>query len=212
MRRACLPFVFCALAALPQLKAGTVTVDFEGYFDQTPVTVQYPGLIFANSSILLAGATLNELEAPPHGGNGVGVDCASFDSDANCLSGGPIVINFLTPVSAFSGYFTYFAPLTVTGYDQSNNALPGVNSAFSSNFASSGNPTNELLTVTYAPGLSRITISGSPEGFSFVMDDLSLTTIEGETTAPEPSTTVAMAAGLALLVGFPAIRRRRLAR
>jgi hypothetical protein len=213
MRWACLPVLICAAAVLPQLKAGVVSIDFEGYFDQTPITVQYPGLIFSNATIILsgtAGGVLNELETPPHGGVGVAEDCVSFDA-GSCVAGGPIVIDFLSPVSSFSGYFTYVVPLTLTGYDLSNNALPAVNSLFSGNLVSSGNPPNEFLSVTYGPGMSRIVITGSAEGGSFVMDGLSLTTIDS-TATPEPSMSVVMAAGLALLVGIPAIRLRNLAR
>src|ERR1022692_3582415 len=95
-----------APAALSPLSAGTVTLDFEGFPDSTPLTTQYPGLTFQNATILTAGIGLNELEFPPHSGTNVVFD-----------DGGPISILFDGPVLSFSGYFTYAEPLVLAAFD-----------------------------------------------------------------------------------------------
>jgi len=209
-------FSLCFLCAFPRAQAATVTnVDFEGYFDQTSLTNQYPGLLFSNASIILAGipagGTLNEAVAPPGGGVGVGEDCASFVGP-DCGAGGPITIDFLTPVSDFSGFFTYFAPLTITGFDLLNHALTPVTSLFSANFVGSGNAPNELLSISHPAGLSRVVISGDPAGGSFVMDDLTITTASTTSATPEPSVDILTGSGLSLILGVLTIVRRKFRR
>ena len=154
-----------------------ITLDFEGFSDSTPLTTQYAGLTFSNATVITAGITLNELEFPPYSGSNVAFD-----------DGGPIVINFASPTLSFAGYFTYADPLTLAGFDVSSTQVGTAVSAFSSNLALSGDlgsSPNEFLSVSFASGISSVTITGDSAGGSFVLDDATYTTPEA--TVPEPS-------------------------
>src|SRR5262245_58531052 len=94
----------------PALWADSVTINFEGLPDLTRVTNQYAGVVFSNAAIATAGVSLNEFDFPPHSGSNVVFD-----------NGGPIAIIFTSAATAFSGFFTYAAPLTLTAYDALNN-------------------------------------------------------------------------------------------
>src|SRR5947207_2203983 len=83
-------------------QASAATIDFEGFPDSTILTTQYPGLTFSNAMILTAGISLNEFELPPHSGVNVVSDNA-----------GPMTLDFASPITSFSGYFTYLVPLTL---------------------------------------------------------------------------------------------------
>jgi hypothetical protein len=143
------------------------TIDFEGLSDLTPVTTQDPGVTFSNTTVLTAGKSLNEFEFPPISGSN-----AIFDD------GGAMSITFASGAAAFSGSFTYSVQLTLTAYDRLNNPIAIVHSAFSNNEALSGvagSHPNELISVAFASGISRITVVGDPRGSSFVLDDVSVT-------------------------------------
>jgi hypothetical protein len=61
----------------------------------------------------------------------------------------------------------------------------------------SGSSPNEFLQVSFASGISSVSITGDPLGGSFVMDDVTYTTTEAP--VPEPSSIIlflTMAAGL----------------
>ncbi len=181
-----------AAAAFLPLHAGTVTLDFEGFSDSTPLTTQYPGLTFQSATILTAGISLNELEFPPHSGTNVVFD-----------DGGPIAISFTSPILSFSGFFTYAEPLVLAAFDATSFQVGSAVSLFSSNLAISGDTgssPNEVLSVSFAGGISSITITGDPAGGSFVMDDVSYTTA-----VPEPGSIFLLLSGLA---GMLAFRRR----
>jgi hypothetical protein len=173
------------------------TITFDALADGDLVTNQYPGLAFSNTVVLTAGISLNEFELPPHSGSNVASDF-----------GGPITIDFSSPVANFSAYFTYLVPLTVTGLNSSSVAIASAISAFGSNLALSGDPgsiPNELLMVAAPSGIFRVTILGDPGGGSFVMDDAAFTPLGG-TTVPEPATgtltlCVALAFGMARWAG-----------
>ncbi len=152
---------------------GDTIINFEGLPDSTILANQYPGLAFSNAIILTAGISLNEFEFPPHSGVNVASD-----------NGGPITIDFSTPVASFGGYFTYLEPLTLDGFDASDTEVTSATSAFSSNDASFGDPgsiPNEFLTVHFPGGLYSVTITGDPAGGSFVIDDATFTSA-----VPEP--------------------------
>jgi hypothetical protein len=169
-------------------RAGTVTLDFESFADGTSLTNQYVGFLFTNASVFTAGLSLNDLEFPPHSGTNVAVD-----------AGGPITIGFTSPVLSFSGFFTYSSALTIDAFDSLNQAVGTTNSAFTSNFVSSGRPANELLQVSFAGGISRVSITGGVSGSSFTLDDATVNTpVSG---VPEPSSGFMVLACL-LLVGF----------
>jgi hypothetical protein len=171
-------------------------LDFEGFLDNTALTNQYPGINFTNTAIWTAGLTLNELEFPPHSGGNVAVD-----------TGGPVTITFAVPILSFSGYFTYSLALTIEAFDSLNQNVGTTNSAFSSNFVSSGNAPNELLQVSFAGGISSLTITGGAGGSSFVFDDASLDTPDN--VIPEPSSGFLTVSGLLLAL---AVGSRRMGR
>jgi len=181
-----------AVAAFPPLYGGTVVLDFEGFLDGTSLTTQYAGLTFTNATIITAGISLNEFEFPPYSGTNVVFD-----------DGGPISIAFDTPVLRFGGYFTYTEQLTLAGFDATSTQVATAVSAFSSNdalFGDTGSSPNEFVSVSFAGGISSVTITGDPLGGSFVMDDA--TYITPEATVPEPSSTVLILAGVGLLAAF----------
>jgi hypothetical protein len=138
----------------PQARASTTFVDFDGLPDSTILTNQYDGLNFTNAIILTAGISLNEFEFPPHSGVNVASD-----------NGGPISISFDGPILSFNGYFTYEEPLTLDAYDSSSDLVDSAASDFSSNDALFGDPgssPNEFLQVSFANGISSVTITGDP--------------------------------------------------
>src|ERR1035441_4544505 len=167
--------VVLAVILLPvPLKAATITIDFEGFPDSTSLTTQYLGLTFQNATILTSGISLNEFEFPPHSGSNVVFD-----------DGGPISISFSSPILSFSGFFTYAEPLVLAAFDAGSSQVGSAVSAFSSNLALSGDTgssPNEFLQVSFAGGISSVTISGDPAGGSFTMDDATY-----NSTVPEPS-------------------------
>jgi hypothetical protein len=186
--RGALPFAAGLLLFL-QLSAQASIIDFETFPDSTPIidstsiTTQFPGLTFTDTTVISAGIGLNELEFPPHSGIN-----AAFDD------GGPISIAFASPISSFSGYFTYDEPLTLAAFDASDDPVATATSLFSSNDALYGDPgssPNEFLVVTFIAGISSVTITGDPAGSSFVMDDISFTSA-----VPEPNSILLTLTGL----------------
>jgi hypothetical protein len=189
-----LPLVFSViLFAQIALHAGTITsIDFDGLNDSDLVTLQFPGLTFANAIVLSSGISLNEFEFPPHSGANVASD-----------NGGSITIVFASPVTGFGGYFTYIEPLALVAFDSSNLQVASTTSAFSSNdalFGDLGSDPNEFIQVAFASGISSVTIAGDPNGGSFVMDDISFTSA-----VPEPSSLLLLITGA---LGFLALRRK----
>jgi len=175
-----------------------VVLTFEGFSDGTGLTSQIPGMTFSNATVLTAGIGLNEFELPPHSGTNVVFD-----------DGGPIAISFASPILSFSGYFTYYTPLTVVAFDGSSNQVGSTTSAFSINvgcdpgpfcLGDPGSSPNELLSVSFASGISRITITGDLAGGSFVMDDATVAS-----SVPEPSSIVLV---LSAMAGVLAIRKK----
>jgi len=171
----------CALSLLLSnglSSAAILQEDFESFSDGDVITTEVAGLTFQNASILSAGVSLNEFEFPPNSGSNVVVD-----------DGGPISIIFDSPVSAFSGYFTYLTQLTLEAFDTNSNLLATVLSDFVTNPAVSGDAgssPNEFLSISSSTGIARVAISGDPSGFSFVMDDLTVSSREYGNTVPEP--------------------------
>jgi hypothetical protein len=177
------------------------TINFEGFPDSTILTTQYPGLTFSNTIILTAGISLNEFEFPPYSG-------VNVTSDNN----GPITIDFTTPITSFSGYFTYLEPLTLDGYDASDTEVASAASEFSNNTACLGGPPcfgdpgsspNELISLSFVGGMSSVTIAGDPFGSSFTMDDVSYTS-----GTPEPSTFPFVISGAAAIFATWILRKQ----
>ncbi|MGA2599812.1 MAG: PEP-CTERM sorting domain-containing protein [Bryobacteraceae bacterium] len=190
-----------AVAAVADVAADTVVIDFEGLPDSTVLTSQYPGVTFTNGIVLTAGISLNEFEFPPNSGVNVASD-----------NGGSMSIAFASPVTSFAGYFTYLEPVTVTAFDAANDQVASAASLFSDNLAClagppcSGDPgssPNEFVQVAFAGGISNLTITGDPAGGSFTLDDATYTTFA--TTVPEPATSFPILVGGALA----ALARRR---
>jgi hypothetical protein len=169
-------FVSIAAGLVVGSSARATTIDFEGLADSSSVGSFYlsNGVTFTNAVVLTAGVSLNELEFPPHSGQNVALD-----------GGGPITLNFSSPIDSFSGYFTYATSILVAGFDSSNNEIGSAASAFSENFTSSGNTPNELLQIVFAGGFDSVTITGDLAGSSFVMDDISFLNT-GQTPPPPP--------------------------
>jgi len=191
-------FVLCVVFPTASW-ASVITIDFEGLLDSDLVTTQFAGVSFTNATVLTAGISLNEFEFPPSSGVNVVFD-----------QGGPIQIVFATPVSSFSAFFTYAAPLTLTAFNGSNVEVASVSSAFMSNLALSGefgSAPNELLQLSFAGGISSITIEGDPAGGSFVMDDLNAIQIDDSSVVPEPTSFVLALTGLSGLIVRRRIRR-----
>jgi len=167
------------------------TIDFEGFPDSTVLTTQYSGVTFTNTIILTSGISLNELEFPPYSGVNVGSDSA-----------GPITIDFATPITSFSGYFTYLAPLTLAGYDNSDAEVASATSAFLTNdalFGDTASSPNEFIELSYAGAMSSVTITGGPLGSSFTMDNIAYDA--PITSVPEPLK-VSLVSGLIIALGL----------
>lgn len=168
------------------------SIDFEGLPDSTSVGSTYAslGVVFDNATVRTAGISLNAGFPPSSGVNVVGD------------MGGPIMLTFATPVSSFSGRFTYTQSLILNGFDSLFNPVAAANSLFDVNSVSSGNPANELIALNFGGGINFITITGDRDGGSFTLDDVNFTPIQ-VVSVPEPdmiSLLVLCVAGLAVCV------------
>jgi hypothetical protein len=193
--RFCRSAVWLLLAVAVPLSLKADILTFEGFSDSTSLTTQYPGLTFTSATVITAGITLNEFEFPPHSGVNVVFD-----------DGGPMSILFDSPVLSFSGFFTYSVPLTLAALDATSTEVASAVSAFSSNdalFGDLGSSPNEFLQLSFAAGISSITISGDPLGGSFVLDDAAYTSA-----VPEPASFVLMLTALGGVV-LAASRKRQ---
>lgn len=164
------------LFVLFPILSNATTIDFEALSDGEIVSNQFSGIIFSNATALSSGISLNELEFPPHSGTNVVFD-----------DGGYLTLGFTSPISSFSGYFTYAEPLSIQGFDSLNILRVSTNSQFTNNLLLSGvigSSPNELLSLNYSGNISKIIIAGNPGGGSFVMDDMAFIY---STTVPEPS-------------------------
>lgn len=178
-RRFKLIILFCLMLMFRVSEAAVINVDFESFSDLEAITNQVAGMTFSNASVLSSGFSLNEAEFPPRSGFNVVVD-----------DGGELTVDFALPVAAVGGYFTYLTQLTFSAYDSALNLVATDVSDFLSNLALSGDAgssPNEFLGVSAVGGISRIVVSGDPSGFSFVLDDLTVTTAQ-IANVPEPGT------------------------
>jgi hypothetical protein len=180
-------------------RASTV-IDFEGLDDGTLLSTQYAGLTFSNAQILTAGISLNEFEFPPHSGVNVATD-----------SSGPISIVFSSPVQSVGGFFTYADPITLKAFNASSDLIGSASSVFSNNEAISGDAgshPNELLDIRWSGGISRLTITGAPDGGSVVLDDFSYGAMV--IPVPEPETFGLPAIAVLIALVFQFARRRNI--
>lgn len=182
--------VLWATIAVPYAFADIVTIDFEGLADGTQVTAQYSGVTFTNATIASSFISLDPVEFPPESGTNV-----IFDD------GGPMSIAFLQSVTNFQAFFTYAEPLTLTAFDASNQIVATATSTYNANYGSSGNPPDELLSLSFAGGISDITLEADPAGSSFVMDDMTYTTSDISPSTSEPSFLYLLASMVGVLWG-----------
>jgi hypothetical protein len=163
----CREVLFVLLAGAAPALAQNSPVTFEGLLDNTILSNQYAGAAFGNAIILTTGITLNEFEFPPHAGSNVASD-----------SSGPMTITFASPLRSFAGYFTYGVALTIQALDSSNAVIASVTSSHSNNEALSGatgSHPNELLQVSSTgTSIHAIVITGSAQGASFTVDDVTV--------------------------------------
>ena len=109
------------------VNTNATVINFDALSDSDIVTNQFSGLTFSNTIVLTSGISLNEFEFPPHSGGNVISD-----------NGGPISINFATPMSDVGAYFTYLSGLNLSFFDSANALVGTATSTFSSNIALSG--------------------------------------------------------------------------
>lgn len=186
-----------ALALCANAAAQSTTIDFEGFADATVLTSQIPGLTFANAMVLTAGISLNEFEFPPSSGVNV-----IFDN------GGPLMIDFSTPITSLLVYVTYAEPFTIQIYDAASNVVGSATSLFASNLALSGDAgssPNEAFLLMFAGGFSSAVFMGNGAGESFTLDGLTFQSATNR--IPEPSTLALALFAFAVLL--PRSRRAR---
>jgi hypothetical protein len=184
------------LTMSPASNAAPVIVDFEGFANNTVLSNQVAGLTFTNATVLSAGIGLNEIDFPPYSGANVAYD-----------SGGNLIVDFASLVYSVSARITYVTRVTLTAYDAGLAAVASANTIFTHNTATGGavgSAPNELITVSWASGISRVRLAGSPEGGSLVIDNLTYDT--GAASVPEPATLGLLGLGLA---GLGIVRRRK---
>lgn len=186
--RACLFILSCTSGAY------AAVINFDQLGDGEVVTSQFAaqGVLFENAIALTAGISLNEFEFPPR-------------SYQNVMSdfGGPLYINFSSPQSQVSGFFTYIVSLTMQAFDASDNLVGTASSSSScvTNMAISGTlgcAPSELLSVQAVGLIYRLRVTGGPDGESFVLDDLTFTARDGGN-VPEVSSFALVASGLSLV-------------
>ena len=168
-------------------------IDFDSLSDGDSITNQLAGqgVTFQNAIALTAGLSLNEFEFPPFSGSSVLGD-----------NGGPIIILFSALQSMVFANFTYATPVTIEAFGATNVSLGMVSSApgCASNrqlTGTAGCPSNEQLTLLGIGSIARITITASPGGNSFALDDLTFEA--ASVTVPEPSSLVIAGSALAAL-------------
>lgn len=190
-----IPLALLAVTAVILLAAGparAAVITFDGLADSTVVGSAYPGVTFSNATALTAGISLNEFEFPPRSGDLVAVD-----------DGGPMRIDFASPLASVGGYFTYLAPLTLRAYSVTDALLGTASSSFTANLLLSGDfgsLPNEFLGVATG-GIAYVVVTGNTAGGSFTLDDL---TYEARS-VPEPAVLGLLVTGL---LGVLARRRR----
>jgi len=192
-----------ALIATP-VAAAPILIDFDTLTEgDTPGLLS--GVTFDSAMVLTAGVSLNEIEFPPNSGLNVVF---------NLLS--ELRLDFTDGVSNVGGYFTYVGALTLSAFDASNNLLGVATSLHNENYATSGNPANELLQIASTTAIAYVTIGSAAGPGTFVLDDLSFEVAEdggGNTDpnppVPEPATVTLMLLGAGVAAGRHKLRARR---
>lgn len=199
-----LAFVLFLLVLHTSVSKADQVINFDDLSDGDIVTTQYQslGVTFSNTLVQTVGLSLNEFDFPPESGTNVAID-----------NGGPISITFVDPILTFGAYFTYLEPLTVDAFDASGDLVDVATSLFSDNLGygdgDTGSSPDEFIPVTFASGISSVTITGDPFGYSFAMDDATITDLpETGTSVPEPGSLSILLIGVLALAAFVGKERR----
>lgn len=166
-------------------------VDFEIFSDSDMPTTEIPGLVFTNATVLAAGASLNEIDFPPHSGTNV---VAALDS---------LTVSFDMPINLVGGFFSYAdaAGVNLSLYDINNMLLadaffaapPGLSNIVSNQFVSLGASNIHTMVVSL-----NSSILDNP----FTLDDLTYTYIS------EPATVLLISLGL-IAIHFSRSEKRK---
>ncbi len=192
-------FAVLLLSVSRPAHATTIVIDFESLVSDLDssntlaLTTQIPSLTFSNALVMEAESTLGEDEFPPKSGSLVVMD-----------DGGPMTIEFASPFYTVGGYFTYVSGLTLQAFDMSNVLLGSISGSAGNNMGLSGDPgssPNELLSIMSSTPIVKLVITGSLDGSSFVLDDLTLDDAQPaqNTPVPEPATLTMVLGGAAVL-------------
>lgn len=187
-------FVPLAASLMAAAHSSGALITFDGLADSELVTTQFnavpDGVTFTNAIALTQGISLNDADFPP-------VSLLNVVAD----DGGPMTLTFSSGATYVEGYFTYAVPLTLQFFGDGGTLLGTLGSAFTENYVSSGNPSNEFIQFSSPAGIRSVTITGSSTGNSFTLDNLKYTS---GSLVPEPGST------LPVLVAFavPLLNRR----
>jgi hypothetical protein len=185
MKKTCIRLAILLLLGLVAFdNSDASTIGFEELQDLTSVTDQYSslGVTFSAGIAAEAGVSLFEQECPPHSGD-----------KALLVEKGPLTLLFVSPVTQFSAYLTYAAPMTLTFYDLTGSSITMFNSYFFSNLGMSGDAgssPNEFFSFQYSSGISKLVFSTGSGDDSYVLDDITVSAV------PEPAVSFLLAAGI----------------
>jgi hypothetical protein len=191
-----------AFVATP-VSAAPILIDFESLVEfDTPGLLS--GVSFTGAMAATAVTSLNEIDYPPK--SGLNVVFNLLDE---------IRLDFSEGVSNVEGYFTYSGAVTLSAFSASNTLLGVANSLHDLNYATSGNPANELLRIESSEAIAYVTIGGAGGPGTVVLDDLSFEVAEGggggdpNPPVPEPATVTLVLLGAAAAAGRQKFRARR---
>ena len=164
-----LALLVCLLGA-SSLRADIVfSHSFDEYLDSSILTNEYSGFTYSSALVLTSSISLNEFDFPPRSGANVVMDY-----------GAPLTVLFPDLFHRFDGYFTYGAPLSLSFFDENGQLVGQTLSAFGNNIGTAGeagSTPNEHLSYTNAGGFRSMSVSGGPDGYTFVGDDFTFTQI-----------------------------------
>lgn len=203
----CVSALFCFAPELGSVRAGSITLDFEGVpttyyhmFGNQNLGSHYAGLdkgpIFGTGAKILDRVLggYNNQDFPPKSGNAV----------LFSLNDSTIGVNFsVGNVSSVGFWYTTGFGLTLSVFDSGNSLL-------GSNTGTSNKGTNSFLTFNAGSDIiSRITITGVPNQYTIDDFTYTFTSPGGNPTVPEPSTLAVFGLGSCFATIASSRRRRR---